>query len=157
MILITRLDLEIARTELDEVWTHRIVFRNFSGLVCNFMIILVSDFLSKVDCSKGPDSDKDAFSAWVKELRAAFKPKGYLLSAAVSPNKKVIDAGYDVPVLAENLDWIAVMTYDFHGPWEKFTGHVAPLHYHPDDEVDYFNAVRTERKKFLDIIDLVFF
>ena len=94
-----------------------------------------------MECDKGPDSDKDGFSAWVKELRAAFKPKGYLLSAAVSPNKKVIDAGYDVPVLAENLDWIAVMTYDFHGPWEKYTGHVAPLYYHPDDEVDHFNAV----------------
>ncbi|KAL1492113.1 hypothetical protein ABEB36_012603 [Hypothenemus hampei] len=95
----------------------------------------------QVDCKKGPDSDKQAFSAFVKELKQAFKPKGYLLSAAVSPSKTVIDAGYDVPVLGEYLDWVAVMTYDFHGQWDKQTGHVAPLFYHPEDEIAWFNAV----------------
>lgn len=94
----------------------------------------------QVDCKKGPDSDKAAFAEFVKELKEAFKHKGYLLSAAVSPSKTVIDAGYDVPALAENLDWIAVMTYDFHGQWDKQTGHVAPLYYHPKDEVAFFNA-----------------
>ncbi|CAG9096681.1 unnamed protein product [Plutella xylostella] len=94
----------------------------------------------QVDCSKGPDSDKEGFASLVRELSAVFKPKGLLLSSAVSPNKKVIDAGYDVPVLAKHLDWIAVMTYDFHGQWDKKTGHVAPLYYHPDDDTTYFNA-----------------
>jgi chitinase len=46
-----------------------------------------------VDCNKGPDSDKPAFAALVRELRQAFNPKGLLLSAAVSPSKTVIDAG----------------------------------------------------------------
>jgi len=50
----------------------------------------------QVDCNKGPDSDKTAFAALVRELRQAFDPKGLLLSAAVSPSKTVIDAGqYD--------------------------------------------------------------
>lgn len=95
-----------------------------------------------MDCKKGPDSDKEAFAAFVTELKAAFRPKGFLLSAAVSPSKTVIDAGYNVPVLAENLDWVAVMTYDFHGQWDKQTGHVAPLYYHPDDAVAFYNTVR---------------
>ena len=47
----------------------------------------------QVDCNKGPDSDKTAFAALVRELRQAFDPKGLLLSAAVSPSKTVIDAG----------------------------------------------------------------
>ncbi|GLV44511.1 Chitinase 10 [Carabus blaptoides fortunei] len=94
----------------------------------------------QVDCTKGPDSDKPAFAAFITELHAAFKPKGYLLSAATSPSKTVIDAGYDVPALAKNLDWVAVMTYDFHGQWDKKTGHVAPLYLHPDDDVTFFNA-----------------
>ncbi|ENN70443.1 hypothetical protein YQE_12947, partial [Dendroctonus ponderosae] len=94
----------------------------------------------QVDCKKGPDSDKPSFSAFVKELKEAFEPKGYLLSAAVSPSKTVIDAGYDVPVLGKYLDWVAVMTYDFHGQWDKQTGHVAPLFYHPEDEVEWFNS-----------------
>lgn len=94
-----------------------------------------------MDCSKGPDSDKEGFSDLVRELSAVFKPRGLLLSSAVSPSKMVIDAGYDVPVLARYLDWIAVMTYDYHGQWDKKTGHVAPLYYHPEDDNTYFNAV----------------
>lgn len=94
-----------------------------------------------MDCSKGPDSDKTGFSDLIRELSSVFKPKNLLLSAAVSPNKMVIDEGYDVPVLARYLDWIAVMTYDYHGQWDKKTGHVAPLFYHPEDDVTYFNAV----------------
>lgn len=108
------------------------------------IIYLYNKFIIfQVDCSKGPDSDKEGFADLILELSAVFKPKGLLLSAAVSPNKKVIDAGYDVPVLARHLDWIAVMTYDYHGQWDKRTGHVAPLYYHPEDGTTYFNAVWT--------------
>lgn len=62
------------------------------------------------------------------------------MSSAVSPSKTVIDAGYEVPKLSQYFDWIAVMTYDFHGHWDKQTGHVAPLYYYPGDVYDYFNA-----------------
>lgn len=50
--------------------------------------------------------------------------------------------GYDVPLLNEKLDWIAVMTYDFHGQWDKKTGHLAPIRFIPGDDVDYFNVVK---------------
>ena len=30
-----------------------------------------------------------------------------------------MDAGYDIPSIARDLDWIAVMTYDYHGHWDK--------------------------------------
>ena len=33
------------------------------------------------------------------------------------------------------------MCYDYHGQWDKKTGHVAPLYYHPQDDVDFFNTV----------------
>lgn len=95
----------------------------------------------QVDCKKGPDSDKQAFAAFVKELHDAFQPLGLLLSSAVSPSKTVIDAGYDVPALGRYLDWVAVMTYDYHGQWDKKTGHVAPMFFHEDDEFYFFNAV----------------
>ena len=49
--------------------------------------------------------------------------------------------GYDVPKLSRYFDWISVMTYDFHGHWDKQTGHVAPMYYYPGDTYDYFNAV----------------
>uniref|UniRef100_A0AAG5DHK2 chitinase n=1 Tax=Anopheles atroparvus TaxID=41427 RepID=A0AAG5DHK2_ANOAO len=94
----------------------------------------------QVDCKKGFADEKEGFTELVRELSEAFAPRGWLLSAAVSPSKTVIDAGYDVAALAKYFDWIAVMTYDFHGQWDKQTGHVAPLYYHPDDEIDFFNA-----------------
>ncbi|KAF6212525.1 hypothetical protein GE061_013048 [Apolygus lucorum] len=94
----------------------------------------------QTNCNQGKDSDKEAFGAWVTELKAAFREHGLLLSAAVTPSKTIIDAGYDLKPLAENLDWISVMTYDYHGQWDKKTGHVAPMYEHPDDDYYYFNA-----------------
>ncbi|KAH8400517.1 hypothetical protein KR222_002936, partial [Zaprionus bogoriensis] len=93
----------------------------------------------QVDCKKGTPDEKQGFTDLVRELSKAFKPKGLLLSAAVSPNKKVIDAGYDVPELSRYFDWIAVMAYDYHGQWDKHTGHVAPMYDHPEG-TDTFNA-----------------
>ena len=94
----------------------------------------------QVDCSAGPSTDKENFAALVRELRAAFDSRGWILSAAVSPSKTVMDEGYDIPALSRDLDIINVMTYDYHGHWDKKTGHVAPLYAHPDDEFYYFNA-----------------
>ncbi len=82
---------------------------------------------------RGPD-DKASFVSLIKELRLAFegehksakKPK-LLLTAAVPASYEAIDAGYDVPELAKYLDYINVMTYDFHGQWEDTVGHNSPL------------------------------
>lgn len=95
----------------------------------------------QTECNKGFADEQDAFTAWVRELSAVFKPKGLLLSTAVSPSQQIIDKGYDVAEISKYFDWISVMTYDYHGQWDKKTGHVAPLYYHPDDAVANFNAV----------------
>lgn len=94
----------------------------------------------QTNCKQGKDSDKEAFAMWVKEIKTEFNKHGLLLSAAVSPSKTIIDVGYDLPVLAQYLDWISVMTYDYHGQWDKKTGHVAPMFEHPEDDFYYFNA-----------------
>ena len=49
----------------------------------------------------GKPEDKEGFSLLVQELREVLSPKGYLLTAAVSPNIETVAEGYDVPVLAE--------------------------------------------------------
>ena len=33
------------------------------------------------------------------------------------------------------------MTYDYHGQWDKQTGHVAPMYQHQLDQNIYFNVV----------------
>lgn len=35
---------------------------------------------------------------------------------------------YDVVEISKYLDFINVMTYDFHGQWERLVGHNSPLY-----------------------------
>lgn len=79
--------------------------------------------------------DKEKFSNLVRELRESFdgeakssgKPR-LILSAAVPASFEAIAAGYDVPVINKYLDFMNVMTYDFHGDWEQVVGHNSPLY-----------------------------
>ena len=64
-----------------------------------------------------------------------------MLTAAVSPSSDVIQKAYNIPKLSEYLDYVSVMTYDYHGQWDKQTGHVAPIYEHPDDLDSTFNLV----------------
>lgn len=83
---------------------------------------------------KGSD-DKKNYVFLLKELKEAFdaesqevrKPR-LLLSAAVPVGPDNIRGGYDVPAVASYLDFINLMAYDFHGKWERETGHNAPLY-----------------------------
>ena len=112
----------------------RYIYTKHYNLYCTHHIF-------QTECKEERYKDKTSFAAFVSELKTAFRPRGLLLSAAVSPSKKIIDVGYDVPSIAQDLDWINVMTYDYHGHWDKKTGHVAPFYGHPDDDFSYFNMV----------------
>ena len=70
----------------------------------------------------------------MEETYAAFKPYGWLLSAAVSPAEFRVSAGYHVRRLSAKLDFINVMTYDLRGPWTGFADHHAPLHRRETDQ-----------------------
>lgn len=82
------------------------------------------------DCKRGPDSDKPNFTKLLKELRKAFdeEESGLILSVALSGYKEVIDKAYQVDEISKLVDFISVMTYDYHGAWESKTGHLAPLY-----------------------------
>ncbi|XP_054162596.1 chitinase-3-like protein 1 [Oppia nitens] len=81
------------------------------------------------DREPGNEADKENFVILLRELRAALKPKGYLLGAAVSAGAPTIDRGYNVKEVSELLDFINLMTYDFNGGWESKTSHNAPLYH----------------------------
>ena len=97
-------------------------------------------FFQQNKCNNQNLQDKYHFSQWVMELRSLFSMHGLLLSAAVSPNPEVIDMAYDINIV-DNLDWVGVMSYDYHGQWDKKTGHIAPLYSHSGDENQNFNLV----------------
>ncbi|CAL4096913.1 unnamed protein product, partial [Meganyctiphanes norvegica] len=91
----------------------------------------------------GVPEDKTNFSILLKELKKAFSSHGLLLSAAVGMGPITIASAYDVPTIAESLDFINLMTYDFHGAWKKQTGHNTPLSVRPSENGEWrlFNLV----------------
>jgi chitinase len=76
----------------------------------------------------GEDIDKANFVTLLGELKSALNAKGLILSAAVSGGIASCKLSYDIPGVSENLDMINVMVYDFHGAFESFVGHYAPLY-----------------------------
>lgn len=77
--------------------------------------------------------DRWHFTKLVKEMKAEFVKEAQggaeqlLLSAAVSAGKVALDSGYDITQISRYLDFISIMTYDFHGAWRRTTGHHSPL------------------------------
>ncbi|XP_051890980.1 acidic mammalian chitinase-like [Pristis pectinata] len=96
-----------------------------------------------------PPQNKQRFTALLKEMKTAFVREArrtgksrLLLSAAVAAGKSNIDASYEVDKIAKLLDFISVMTYDYNGAWNSFTGHNSPLFRGSSDHGDsvYFNT-----------------
>uniref|UniRef100_A0A8C5LVB2 Acidic mammalian chitinase n=1 Tax=Leptobrachium leishanense TaxID=445787 RepID=A0A8C5LVB2_9ANUR len=95
-----------------------------------------------------PEEDKERFTILIQELLDAFKAEAeatkrprLLVTAAVSAGKATIDAGYEIAKIGQTLDFISVMTYDFHGGWDTVSGHNSPLCQGSKDYGDfqYFN------------------
>lgn len=76
------------------------------------------------DCRAGPSTDKNNFTKFIQELRKAFSPYGLMLSTSISGYKEIISKAYDLKALSDAVDFLTVMTYDYHGHWESITGHV---------------------------------
>ena len=89
--------------------------------------------ISSIAKRGGIPEDKDNFILLIKDLKAAFQPHGYLLTAAIGAAVPTIDTSYDVPLMYKYLDLVHVMCYDYHGKWDKKTGHNAPLYSRPQD------------------------
>lgn len=79
----------------------------------------------------GYSYDKQNFVKLLRELKEAFRPANYMLTAAVSAGKWFIDPAYDIKEVSKQLDLINLMAYDYHGGWETKTGMNAPLFHSP--------------------------
>jgi len=85
--------------------------------------------LGDADISHAPD-DRRNFTLLLEQLRARLDAEGkgqrhYLLTIAAAEGR--FAAGLELPRIARSLDWINLMTYDFHGSLTPTTGHHAGL------------------------------
>ncbi len=82
--------------------------------------------------------DPHNFTLLMAELRSQLDAAGaadgrrYLLTAATSAGLSHI-AALELEALSAYVDWLNVMTYDFHGAWDATTGHLANLYATPLD------------------------
>lgn len=81
----------------------------------------------------GIAQDKENFVLLIKDLKEAFRPHKLLLTAAIGAAPSTIDVAYDIPMMYKYLDYVHIMCYDYHGKWDKKTGHNAPLKAGPND------------------------
>lgn len=95
--------------------------------------------------------DKRNFISLAREMRAAFDAAGrsdgkrYLLTIAAGADAKFVEGDW-LPELAKSLDWINLMTYDYHGSLEpRVSGLNAPLRADPHDAAQASVASSVER------------
>jgi len=82
----------------------------------------------------GSAADKENYVVLLRELKNVFAPRGFQLSCAAPIGVTVLENGFDLAAMSKIFDSIHIMAYDFHGTWEAFTGHNAPLFANPNIE-----------------------
>ncbi|XP_064474694.1 acidic mammalian chitinase-like [Ornithodoros turicata] len=87
-------------------------------------------------------SERENLVLLLKEARKVLNH--LLLSVAVASTETIIDTAYDVPGLAMYVNFINLMSYDYHvyQPYLPFTGHNSPL-FHRKVEQGYFSTLNT--------------
>ncbi len=80
--------------------------------------------------------DKQNYTLLFRALRDKLDAAGekdhrhYLLTAAIGNNEQFL-ADTEMDKVAQILDWVNIMTYDFSGHWNTYAGHHAPLYDDP--------------------------
>ncbi|KAI6216769.1 Cht7 [Aphelenchoides fujianensis] len=69
---------------------------------------------------------KSSFTALMQAIKS--QANGMLVTAAVSAGIPTVQQAYDLNGLKNAVDFLNVMTYDYHGSWDQQTGFLAPLY-----------------------------
>ncbi|XP_060080742.1 chitotriosidase-1-like [Ylistrum balloti] len=90
-----------------------------------------------------PAEDKERFTKMVQIFSEEFKREAngssrdrLLLSAAVAAGANYVDKAYEIDIISKYFDFINLMAYDLHGPWEDTLNHHSPLYPRSDNPAD---------------------
>lgn len=94
----------------------------------------------------GKPRDRENYAQLVQELREEFDRESQktgrprlLLTMAVPAGLEYIDKGYDIPKLNQYLDWMNILSYDYHSAFEPAVNHHSPLYSLQETEDDEYN------------------
>ncbi|XP_061582516.1 acidic mammalian chitinase-like [Cololabis saira] len=105
-----------------------------------------------------PLEDKTRFTLLLAELASAFEKEAreerktrLMLSVNAAGVPATVNTAYEVDKISAYLDFINVMTYDYHGHWEKVTGHNSPLYRSAADHADSELSIDSALSRWLDL------
>jgi chitinase len=93
---------------------------------------------------QGTAADKENYTQLLEKFRTVLNTEeikdgqDYYLSIA-APAGPTIISNLEVGKLGGILDWMNLMSYDFHGSWDPITGHNAPMSVGPKDTASAFS------------------
>lgn len=73
-------------------------------------------------------ADREHFTLLLQEMRPIFDNEGLMITFASAADPYKADNAYEWDKIAPYVDWINIMSYDYGGLWDKFTGIDAPLY-----------------------------
>jgi chitinase len=118
----------------------------FINNIVNFLIENNYDGIDLDWESPSDQQQKTNFTLLIKEMRQKFNEVNpQLLITMAAPAGDWGGQWIEYEKIQNYLDWIAVMTYDFHGSWSSYTGPNAPLYLSPDDKDNagsVYNAIK---------------
>ena len=62
----------------------------------------------------------------LQELKGHLDPVGLMVSVNVPGYENIVTSAFDAQ-LADNVDFMTIAAYDYHGSWEPVTGLTAPM------------------------------
>lgn len=87
----------------------------------------------------GTGRERQHFSQLLREIRMEYirEKRNYLLTVAAAAPQTIVDVSYDVDQLNTYLDFVNIMTYDFHyyTKYTPFTGLNSPLYQHSTEQL----------------------
>lgn len=84
-----------------------------------------------------PVHDKENFVLICQELYRVLKQNNLEFGIAVAATESSARISYDIRRIAPNVDFINLMTYDFHGSWNPFTGINGAMYAGPNDRTEF--------------------
>ncbi|XP_075219146.1 putative chitinase 2 [Lycorma delicatula] len=90
----------------------------------------------------GSREDKNNYPYLLRNLKEEFIKHNYILTVFLSSHRIHVDNGYDLPAIAQTVDWINLHCFSFSTPWDKKFGISAPLNsnseYNVKTSVEYY-------------------